>query len=374
MIVSVIEIILMLSALFVRFKKRKNFYIFTVAVFAILAFFVVPTAGMDLQRHYEMLDSMRSRGFYSTVELYDYVLKDLPIYAWYFYIVSFFNINQLLLSLTYIIVYGTQLGILHMAVKDFSLSYQAEKIGYIFIICTTNAYELTGIRNMTAFSLCVLFLYLELVRKKNRIISWGVYITLCFFHDSVILFVIIRFLVFITNRKRIRWLAIFAVLWPTLINYVMHLLEGYTQSTFLVNVLQKLVLYSSEDANVFTSGFSFELMIWLRLTIVVLVFIAIIFIKRYKRYIKWRQFFLLLVMICIGGMSVKAMVVRFLPLALYMMAPYVGVIYTTEKGHMDVSNAHTILRLLLLGVIVLHFVSLVIFQYPYFEIGLVLPK
>ena len=371
---NILEIILMFTALFIRFKKRRNFYVFTVAVFAILGFLVVPTAGMDLQRHYEMLDSMRSRGFYNTVEIYDYVLKDLSVYAWYFYVVSLFNINQFLLVFTYIIVYGTQLGTLHMAVKDFSLSYQAEKIGYIFIICTTNAYELTGIRNMTAFSLCALFLYLELVRKKCRIISWCVYIALCFFHDSVILFVIIRFLVFLTNRKKLRWTAIFAVLWPTLISYAINLLEGFTQSTFVVNILQKLVLYSSEESNVFTSGISFELMLWIRLSLIVVVWIAIMFINKYKLYIKWRQFFLLLVMICIGGMSVKAMVVRFLPLALYMMAPYVGVIYTTEKGHMDVSNVHTILRLLLLGVIVLHFVSLVIFQYPYFEIGLVLPK
>lgn len=369
------SIICIFIAYFLRIVHRKKLYIFTTVVFAIMAFFVIPTEGMDLYRHYEMLDTMRQQGLENSIEIYQYSLRSLPMYALYFYIVSLLGSNQFLLAIAYVVVYGVQFTILHMAVEDFSLSRYGEKIGYICIICFTNAYELTGIRNMMAFAICVYFLYLELVRKKHKVISWIMYVMMCFFHDSVVIFLVFRIFLLFAKKKNLRWIILLIAVWPLCITKIIPILTSYVGNPFINGLVQKILLYTSEEATeAFSSGLSFMIVITIRILAIAIIWIGITINKNNVENKDWYLIFTSLVVFCIFGISAKTIVVRFVPLALYMAVPYMAKMFTLkqefQKNYQNRKEINIFLQIMFLGVAFAHLLCLIVFQYPYFEIGI----
>ena len=373
MIFSVVDIVLVFYSWFIKIKNRRNFYIITILIFTLLGLLVSPTEGMDVQSHWEMLDIMRTVGYERTKEIYSYSLSNMPVYSFYFYLISKLSFNQILLSITYFIVYGTQLMILWMAKKDFTLTKNEEKLAYMGIICLTNAYELTGIRNLTAFAICALFLYLELIRGRFRITSWFVYCGLCFFHDSVVAVVVFRLVSFFVSEKNLNIVMLVVFLWPPLINYIAPILTSAFNSIIINNVLDKVFFYSSAEADVFVSGFSFSLVFFLRMVIILIALVSIYFWAGNGIYKKWKVISILILSFCLGGVFVPAIVVRFIPLAFYMIIPFYRVFTLSVDSQILLKNDKAIRKICfsaLLLFFVAHLLSLIIFQYPYFSLGI----
>ncbi len=378
MVFSVVIVALLIINFKVKIKSRKNFYICTVIIFTFLGFFVAPGQGMDLQRHYETLDAIRSVGLSRMVATNyngfgDQVLH-LPVYALFFALVTQFPFNEMLLALTYAGVYGCQMAILKMSVKDFSLTKLSEKMGYMFILCMTNAFSATGIRNMLAFAVFALFFYLEEIRHKYKKTAWVVYLLLCLFHDSVIALVLMRAALIFARKKSFKWvIGIFAV-WSYLIPLLIPVLSLFSSVPFISGLVIQLTRYTGGSVSNFMGSSGYGLMLAAQLPILFMTWYAGVHPHKLPQTEPLKLFANMIVAFCAGGLARGAIVIRFLMIAFFVMIPYFAQIFQSGEYQLRVRIGSFSVRKLAQAALFLMplawFVFLVVFQYRWFAFGL----
>ena len=169
-------------------KKHKRYYCFLLSVMiGIICYYIVPNQGMDISRYYEYLDEIRYlpitealKGISSQTE----IITNL-----FFYVISQLNNN----SLVYIIID-------YCKIKDLT----NKQINMIIIYAMITIWiipNILGIRYAIAMVVFLLAIYLDMVKQKKNIIYKLLYILPILIHSSTILFLIMRLILLISNRK-----------------------------------------------------------------------------------------------------------------------------------------------------------------------------
>lgn len=347
-------------------RNRKFVLVLTFAFLSWIALGFEPTPNLDLYRHYETLDTFRNIGYEATVEMRRHSMGDLPVYSMLFYAISFLGNNKLLLVFTYYVVYGCLFSVLSMHIKDEKLSDKHWRIGYAIIMLTTNAYAMTGVRNMLAFAVVCLFMYIDLRRKKMRILSAVMYILMCFLHDSMMIFVIFRIMLYFSNIKGFKILRFCVVLWPFLQERIGGILEN-SSIPLLVSVSEKLASYTTKEAaERWVGGLGLE-----TLTLLKFVFIAFIIVYYFQmtqshQEDPYLQMIFLTALLCLGGIGSRALADRYMSMAMLYAVPFwvsnSGIIETKRATGLSICLNSFPLWILVAG----YFLGLCLFQYRYF--------
>lgn len=192
-------------------KKYFKFYMFiSIMGISSLYFYFVPTKIFDLFRHYETIKYIESYSVYQIIfeknfltanSLAKLYLTEYPIYCLFIKFISMFGKKELLPVTIGMISYGVPAYIL---IKEYS-NCRIEKwkllVAYSFIVVNIDFLSISGIRNIMAASLFVLVLYWDLVEKKNTIICFVMYIGICFIHTAGVLYLILRLMLILYNKK-----------------------------------------------------------------------------------------------------------------------------------------------------------------------------
>lgn len=350
--------------------NRRLFYIIATVVLACYAYFVIPERGMDLYSHYAMLHSFRSYGLETTVQRYPWLFRTLPIYSFYFNLVSKIGFDQALLMITYALIYGGQFSIVSMACKDSNAGNREEQVATTLVLLATNAYYITTIRNVTAFIVAACVLYIDVVKKEHRPVCYVAYILLCLLHDSVILIVVMRLMLLLVKKKCFRPVLILIAFWPLIITWIIDSLNS-TGIQFLLEVANKLAAYSGEEANaMWVGGRANRIMITFQSLLIIITVFRIWFNRQKKKSDSISDIeilFTFIALFCIGGIVNIAIAIRYYVLAMYLL-PAMHIITNGYKKKLVLSVGQTELDIINV-LAVLYFVSLIVFQYSSFKLG-----
>lgn len=182
-------------------KKHKRYYCFLLSVMiGIICYYIVPNRGMDISRYYEYLDEIRYLPI--TEALKGISSQSEIITNLFFYVISQLNNNSLVVFFSSLIYYNILFYIIidYCKIKDLT----NKQINMIIIYAMITIWiipNILGIRYAIAMVVFLLAIYLDMVKQKKNIIYKLLYILPIFIHSSTILFLIMRLILLISNRK-----------------------------------------------------------------------------------------------------------------------------------------------------------------------------
>ena len=318
-------ILLCALALTNKFSKRQITLI-SLLFLVIVAVIYKPDSGMDLYRHYQMLDLFAKYGLENTIMTNMDRMGTLPLYALFFYFISLFHYNQLLLAFTYILVYSAQFKVLSMYVNDNGYDKKSWMIGYSLIMLTTNAYGLTGIRNFLAFAITEVFLYIDLCRREHRKLSMVIYFSMCLLHDSIILILAFRLMVYVIEKFRTvsQNVILFLILVSPIMIKGMGTFLRTTPISFLKAVGNKILTYGGTDGiNSYGGDAGTEIRATMGLIILMLVVFCIKATLNKEYYQRSDiKMLVIITLFCFGGMiGNRVLVERYITMGVMFAIP-----------------------------------------------------
>ncbi|MGM8140299.1 EpsG family protein [Enterococcus italicus] len=198
-IFSVLSVFLIL----VGKKNIKITIIFISIVLTVIAgFYFHPTPETDLQRYYDIIGFVKSRGW-STFELFEYT-KGLYLFQLSLYILAIYNAETYLPIITVAICYLMFLLFLNSKMTKISKEKVTEKKKVlVFYLIILPFYQIIcGIRFWISSTFFLMLLYTDIVEKKHRKLCFVVYIILTQFHTSAYIFLAFRILLYLGNRLK----------------------------------------------------------------------------------------------------------------------------------------------------------------------------
>lgn len=215
-------------------------------VFGIAGYcFKDPSTNPDLVRYIQILQQYRGKGLFDSFNL---VYSNLFAVDIYFYIVSKLGDDQMLPALSCFIYYF----IVFYLLQDYKSRVDIKNIDYLiystFVMCATIFCSIVnGIRWPISFAIFILAVYRELVQGRKKIWTWFLYVISILFHFSAIVLLIIRFLLFVKNKKIVLVVGALGALVPNAISFLSSRIGGLTTGNTVLNQL----LYSLNRSNMY---------------------------------------------------------------------------------------------------------------------------
>lgn len=225
-----------------RDSKYWRIYIFCLSIaIASIAYAYVPTKGSDLTRYIVNFEEFGKKTF---VEAIGYrgatqggVGEGLFALYVFYWVIGRIGDYHLGAAFTTFVVYYVALYI----TCDFGIKERVNNnsiLRYIvFILLVLNLQAIiNNIRNIFAFSLICLAVYRDCYQKKRNLWTILLYIIPLFFHTSTVLFILLRFALFLKGR----WTWIVSVLLlcsPTIVNILYSLVSTINSSNYIVSML-----------------------------------------------------------------------------------------------------------------------------------------
>jgi len=187
-------------SIFINTKMSRHSLAITFALFgasyASLAFFVQPPEAWDLWHHFREIDAIRNTGT-------DYLqgaakYRELVVTNYLFYFVSLLPSNNFLTSIVIFLEFSVFTYVLvDVAKRRPNLGSRTYALTFFYYIALTNVvYSISGIRNVLAFVLCGLAVYLDHsagpTNSTRRIVAVPLYLFPIFIHPSAAIFGILR--------------------------------------------------------------------------------------------------------------------------------------------------------------------------------------
>lgn len=238
--------IIVVGYIYVKPKTKILFCALVSLLFGIAGYwFIHPATDPDLVRYLEMLNRYSEKNL---VESFNLVYTNLYAVDIYFYFISKLGNEQLLPAISVFIFYFIVLYIL----TDYKIRIGANRKEFlvytIFMLTSINFCTIVnGIRWPLAFIIFFLAFYREIIQEKRNLITYFLYITSLLFHFFTIVFLLLRLILFIKNKKVIISIGAFASVTPQIINVLALSLSGVTSSFFIINQ----IIYSITRANMY---------------------------------------------------------------------------------------------------------------------------
>jgi hypothetical protein len=208
MIITSTIIFLCTLSFFVPRNRLHFFFVISAVLFSALYFWFSPPIDYDLYRHYLSFESMKNVSFQDLFDnqyIFDNNLlneysKVSKVYIIILFILSRIGIKQILPWIAGVIIYTVASEMIWQTGSDLNSNKTAILFAFFFLYCCMDFRSVSGIRNMLAFIVFSFVLYQELIQKKNKILCWISYLSLCGIHMSCVIFVGLRMVLLIGKR------------------------------------------------------------------------------------------------------------------------------------------------------------------------------
>ena len=257
-IVILSEILIVFLAFGVKEKYLKYLFCLSVIYLAWLAYHFEPTSGNDWLYHFRMIEFAQNAGWTGLVAHYQFA-SNPALYVIYYFISKLPSVHWLSV-LVVVIVYGVMFYIAYDSQIVFqAFNEEGEKIYSVgvaiaYMVFTMHyTYIISGVKNNIAFTIFVLATYLELVKKKNPILCWGLIVIALLIHPSIGLLIVVRLIAYSVKRWNNSLWLIILLLFPTILYQFLGNVDQ-TNFEFINNTLGKVAMYIF-DAEETNSGF-----------------------------------------------------------------------------------------------------------------------
>ena len=257
-IVVLSEILIVFLAFGVKEKYLKYLFCLSVIYLAWLAYHFEPTSGNDLLYHFRMIEFAKNAGWTGLVVHYQFA-SNPALYVIYYFISKLPSVHWLSV-LVVVIVYGVMFYIAYDSQIVFQAFNEEGKkiysvgVAIAYMVFTMHyTYIISGVKNNIAFTIFVLATYLELVKKKNPILCWGLIVIALLIHPSIGLLIVVRFIAYSVKRWNNSLWLIILLLFPTILYQFLGNVDQ-TNFEFINNTLGKVAMYIF-DAEETNSGF-----------------------------------------------------------------------------------------------------------------------
>lgn len=197
-----------------RPKEWKRYTFLLVLSLFSLAYAYKPFGSPDLVRYFEQLDECAKRSLGEVFVFFDDSLYLKNILFW---VIAKLDLRQLLPGLTALCVYSSAAYI----TNDTAERLDADR--YIlyciaFELCMLPFFTIiNNVRNLSAFALALMAVYMDLVKGKRNPGVFALYIVPCLIHPSAILMLGLRLVVGIARKGKLI-IVLVALFTPTFIN------------------------------------------------------------------------------------------------------------------------------------------------------------
>ena len=241
-------------------KKRAATFFILVAVF-FLSFAYQPLDTDDLTREYACLDKIRQYGwdffwmgeskYYSGTMgvISSSKFEGLYITQILYYVFAKFPVYNFLPACVVTFQFLLEFKLLDKVAKKFDCT-QKERVFLfaMFFLTRELRWMMTGIRNQLAFTIAVYIIYNEIVEHKNRVLSI-IGLLLCgMIHQSAYIFLLVRLILFIPNKKIKSIIAVLCLFWSNLLEVLIGLVSKYAGIPIINALLWKITIYTQNDS------------------------------------------------------------------------------------------------------------------------------
>lgn len=318
---------------FVVPRKYMRLYMILAAIgLSSLYFFYQPPVVYDLYRHYEALHVLRRYDLWTVmsgaINKYNESIESLqqgaPLYLLYAYLISRLQVDQLLVVITGIIIYTSSSSIILMAADDLGEDMADWKISFcfFFLLVMLDFRSISGLRNMTAYALFAYVLYKDLVRNANKPLCMLAYLAIANVHSSTFVLIILRLLLELNRFIPKLVLMIIPLAAFSSINLILPVLIRYSEIPMIQSLIDKLNTYGFGGGSryiVFRAA--------VRLFQIVFCMLLCLYCKRRipqtKRFQRYGDVILLLVMYALGSIRQYDIFVRSMIFLYFAILPFV---------------------------------------------------
>lgn len=241
MIILLLELFFVLLFPFIGKKNLKRYFLFVCLVLSGVAFFFQPPDNFDLYRHYQTLDNFRANGWTAVKNIYFF--STAPVYALYFYLISMLPSNRFLPAITVFITYYLTFSLIYKISLKYRVSKKNIMIAFTFVIFGLDYLSaISGVRNILAFSIFSYCLYYDLVEEKNKILCFIVYGMMCLLHNSCVILLGFRIVLFFYNKYTKRIFQVGFFLWGIFVPYIVKILDSIP-NVYLNQISEKIKTY-----------------------------------------------------------------------------------------------------------------------------------
>lgn len=241
MLIGVSILLLTSFGFFLSSKDQKKYYLVIAVFFALLLALYNPPISDDLYRYYNMFDIIKEKSFLDCINLnfnisdwyYNYVINDMMqnsrVFMLIMFIISRTGIKQLLPIFCCLCTYIPLICLVDKIGKKGEYNNIATNIGYVIIFCTVDYRFVSCLRNLMAYAIFCLILYLDFneVNKKKRILYFFIYLVLCEIHMSCAILFALRIVVLIFKDRFKVIISSALLLLNVFINIIIGLMEKY---------------------------------------------------------------------------------------------------------------------------------------------------
>lgn len=198
-----------------RTKWRAYLTILAVVVF-LCAYSYTPVNDPDLVRYFEYINECKDLTFLQVIEKFN---DGLFVKNFFFWLAAKMNNPHLIPAITTCLVYTITGYITFNFAERKGLLKKAPTVFLWQILCLQYFSIVNNVRNVAAFALTALAMYLELIEGKRNIGVWMLYILPIFIHPAAITVIIARLLLMLPS-KILLCSSLIILFFPELINYI----------------------------------------------------------------------------------------------------------------------------------------------------------
>jgi len=270
-------------------KRWKSYFISLAVSLSFFLYHYEPINVNDMSRYYDMILKAGQMKF---ADIFSSSSDGLISTNVLFYIIGKIGIPQLLPMVVVAVSYGAMFYITCDVAAQIKSENKIYKVIIIQMILMS-MFDLAIIaRSSIAYSLMLLTLYLDLVKKKNKYLLFILYMVAAFFHTSAIFFLFIRFIIAFIKSIHMRLaLSLMAILIVSLLSKK----ELTFGNTYIDTFFLKVNAYLNENGSKWwseylSSNIPFQVYKYI-IFIIVLAFIYFIYVQIYiNRSIKTDTF------------------------------------------------------------------------------------
>lgn len=252
-------------------------------IFALLAYSYVPGTNSDLVRYFEMLDNYK---MVSLREAFENTSSSLYVMVFLMWAISKTGCYGLMPMLTTGTVYGVSAYITcdFAEQKGQCKMIPALMLMQFFFLPLINI--INNVRNVLAFSLVVLAVYRDIIKRRRNLMTIVLYVIPIFMHTSGIILVLLRFASPYVKRFKELFLAgVFFI--SGLISFAMNHISLFAWSNLLTRVIQKSSGYASDEYLDTEWGARVANSLYYRLYYLTAMIFALLVILLYFRFLKY---------------------------------------------------------------------------------------
>ena len=343
-------------------KKRYNFdnilipLIFSL-LFALLAYYYVPTKGYDLYEYYSWMDKMLA---FNTNDLLNYIFyRGEFVIMGYFYLIALIGNYSLAQFFPVFFIYF----IMFYIIFDYG-KLKNKGIKEILFVCLTFIslfkfiFAVSSFRYVLAYSIFTLGIYFEFIKNKKNIFYKLLYIIPLFIHTSSFILIFFRLILIIKNKKLIfLLLSIFCLcmFFPNLIIYCLNLFNGIQFMDFIGG---RVKMYLIDESFSITLQFIFRT---IQTVLITLAGLICYYKTEKKEYSQYFLFYFVIGLFTLSQITHYSIYMRFIDMLLFLspIIIYDLLCYIKCKGK--------VMKFLVYSIILIFIIGGIRIQIPVFE-------